>query len=122
MRTMKKYRFTSFWAALQVVMGLVWLALSLGLALAVAAGGVGLGVFGLAEPSSGVRSLIAAAVVLGGLFLAGPFIVSGQLLQIFLDQRRLLAAIHRRLGRMEEAEREHEAVERAVRREPGRRL
>jgi hypothetical protein len=118
---MRKYRFTSFWAALQVVMGLVWLALSLGLALAVAAG-LGLGGVGLAEPSSGVRSLIAAAVVLGGLFLAGPFIVSGQLLQIFLDQRRLLAAIHRRLGRMEEAEREHEALERAVRREPGHRL
>ena len=118
---MRKYRFTSFWAALQVVMGLVWLALSLGLALAVAAG-VGLGVVGLPEASSGVRSLIALALVLVGLFLAGPFIVSGQLLQIFLDQRRLLAAIHRRLGRMEEAEREHEALERAVRREPGHRL
>jgi cobalamin biosynthesis protein CobD/CbiB len=65
-----------------------------------------------------VRTLIALAIVLGGLFLAGPFIVSGQLLQIFLDQRRLLAAIHRRLGRMEEAEREREALERAVRREP----
>jgi hypothetical protein len=118
---MRKYRFTSFWAALQVVMGLVWLGLSLGLAAAVVAG-LGLGAIGLAEPSSGVRTLIALAIVLGGLFLAGPFIVSGQLLQIFLDQRRLLAAIHRRLRRMEEAGQEREALERAVRREPGRRL
>jgi Na+-driven multidrug efflux pump len=120
MRTMTKYRFTSFWAALQVVTGLVWLGLSLGLALAVAAG-AGLGAVGLPEPSSGARSLIALAVVLIGLFGAGPFIVSGQLLQIFLDQRRLLAAIHRRLRRMEETEREREALERAVRREPPRR-
>jgi hypothetical protein len=59
--------------------------------------------------------------VLIGLFGAGPFIVGGQLLQIFLDQRRLLAAIHRRLRRMEETEREREALERAVRREPPRR-
>lgn len=118
---MRKYRFTSFWAALQVVTGLALLALSLGLALAVIFG-AGLWVPGLAELSSGGRGLLAVAVVLGGMLLAGPFIVSGQLLQIFLDQRRLLASIHRRLKRMEEVERERETLERAMRREPPRRL
>ena len=34
-----------------------------------------------------------------GVLAGAPFIVSGQLLLIFLDQRRLLAAIHRRLRR-----------------------
>jgi len=50
------------------------------------------------------------AVVVGGLvvsgFLAGsPFIVFGQLLTIFLEQRALLARIHRRLGRGEQGPR-----------------
>lgn len=118
---MRKYRFTSFWAALQVVSGLLCLALSLGVALAVVAG-AGLGAVGLPEPSSGVRGLVALAVVFVGVLLAGPFIVSGQLLQIFLDQRRLLAAMNHKLGRMEEADREREALERAARREPRPRL
>ena len=43
------------------------------------------------------RSLLAFFLVFSGLLAGGPFIVFGQLLNIFLDQRALLARILREL-------------------------
>ena len=45
------------------------------------------------------RVLVAVFLVLSGILAGAPFIVFGQLMLIFLDQRRLLASINRRLRR-----------------------
>jgi hypothetical protein len=45
------------------------------------------------------RVLVAVFLVLSGVLAGAPFVVFGQLMLIFLDQRRLLARIHRRLRR-----------------------
>ena len=61
-------------------------------------------------PYSWPRLLTAAVAVVGGLLLGAPLILIGQLVQVFLDQRRLLGRIHRRLRRWEderESERTH---------------
>ena len=43
------------------------------------------------------RAVLVSGLVLSGVLAGSPFIVFGQLLRIFLDQRRLLARIHRHL-------------------------
>ena len=56
------------------------------------------------------RLLVAAVTLVGGLLVGAPLILVGQLVQVFLDQRRLLASIHHRLRRWEderESERAH---------------
>jgi uncharacterized SAM-binding protein YcdF (DUF218 family) len=61
-------------------------------------------------PAPWSRPLVAAVLVVGGLLVAAPLILTGQLVQIFLDQHRLLGRIHRRLRRWEderESERSH---------------
>jgi hypothetical protein len=61
-------------------------------------------------PYPGPRVLAAAVAVTGGVIVGAPLIVAGQLVQVVLDQRRLLGRIHHRLRRWEderEAEREH---------------
>jgi hypothetical protein len=117
---MTRYRFTSFWAALHVVGGLALLALSLLLAALVLTGHVSFGL-ALDEPTfPAARFVLGTAVAFLGLLVAGPSIVAGQLLQIFLDQRRLLRLVYRRLRAIDLREREREAVERAQQRK-GRR-
>lgn len=113
-----RYRFVSFWAAFHVAVG----SLTIGLALLVA----GMLIFGglpgrLLPMVAGWEPLVALATVVCGLFVGAPFIVSGQLLQIFLDQRRLLVRIHRRLRALERLEREREDSELAMRRNALRR-
>ena len=90
-------RFTRLWARLLVVIGGVLVAL--GVVLAVIA-------LVIETPWRTMTGQVVLERVIVALFLAGsgvlagaPFIVFGQLLLIFLDQRRLLAAIHRRLRR-----------------------
>jgi hypothetical protein len=94
-----KYRFTRVWARVLVVIGVV----------AIVAGFVSAGLALVTEEwPPGVTGMSAAferAVVVGFLILSGflagsPFIVFGQLLEIFLDQRRLLARIARRLAHL----------------------
>ncbi len=43
------------------------------------------------------RVFVALSLVISGILAGSPFIVFGELLLIFLDQRRLLVRIHRRL-------------------------
>jgi uncharacterized SAM-binding protein YcdF (DUF218 family) len=100
-----RFRFTAFWASVLV---------GLGFAFAVV-GVVGAGLLLLLEaeipvPPPWSRPLVAAVVLVGSLVVAAPLVLTGQLAQIFLDQRRLLGRIHRRLRRFEderEAERTH---------------
>jgi hypothetical protein len=115
----KKYRFTSFWAALHVVGGLAVLTVAVVLAVMVLSGRVSFGL-PLDTAFPGARQLVAAGIGLAGLVLAGPSIVAGQLLQIFLDQRRLLRLVHHRLRAIDDREREREAIDRATQRRPRR--
>jgi hypothetical protein len=100
-----RYWFTQFWASVLA--------------------GLGVGVMAMGAASAGVlllladrlplsfpwpRPLVAAVAVAGGLVLGAPLIVAGQLVQVVLDQRRLLGRIHQRLRRWEderESERSH---------------
>jgi hypothetical protein len=90
-------RFTRLWARLLVVIGLV--IVGVGAVLAIVA-------LVIETPWGSItgqvfleRVLVAVFLVVSGILAGAPFIVFGQLLLIFLDQRRLLAAIHRRLRR-----------------------
>jgi hypothetical protein len=90
-------RLTRLWARLLVVIGVVIVAL--GVILAVIA-------LVIETPWRTITGQVVLERMLVSVFLAGsgvlagaPFIVFGQLLLIFLDQRRLLAAIYRQLRR-----------------------
>ena len=92
------YRFTRIWARLMVVIGVLFIVLG------VLLGAIALFTEEWREGVTGPQAALERAVLVGGLvisgFLAGsPFIVFGQLIEIFLDQRRLLMRIHRRLGK-----------------------
>lgn len=99
-----KARFTRFWARVEIAVGIV--IILVGVALAVV-------VLLLPTETVGIRRslppredllvrIIAAAALLGaGVTLGAPFIVFGQLTLVFLDMRRRLARIDRRLRRWE---------------------
>lgn len=95
---MTRYRFTRIWARLMVAIGV------LAIALGVVSAGVALFTEEWRQGVTGTQAAFERTVVVGGLLLSGflagsPFIVFGQLLEIFLDQRALLTRIHRRLRR-----------------------
>ena len=88
-------RLTRLWARLLVVIGVVIVAL--GVVLAVIA-------LVIETPWRTITGQVVLERIIVAVFLAGsgvlagaPFIVFGELLLIFLDQRRLLASINRRL-------------------------
>ena len=99
-----RFRFTAFWASILV---------GFGFAFAVV-GVVGAALLAVLPeipvPPPWSRPLAAGVVLVAGLVIAAPLILTGQLVQIFLDQRRLLARIHRRLRRFED-ERESERTQ-----------
>ncbi len=90
-------RFTRFWARLLVVIGLVIVVLGLGLAVVALVIETPWG--SLTGQVMLERVFVAVFLVFSGIIAGAPFIVFGQLLLIFLDQRRLLARILRRLSR-----------------------
>jgi heme exporter protein D len=105
MRPAERYWFTRFWASVLVGLGVGVMVLGIA--------GAGLLLF-LPEQVPlpyGRSPILAAAVALAvGLLVGAPLVLVGQLVQVFLDQRRLLARIHRRLSRWEderEADRPH---------------
>jgi len=90
-------RYARLWARFLVVIGVVIVAL--GVILAIIA-------LVIETPWRTITGQVMLERVIVAFFLAGsgvlagaPFIVFGQLLLIFMDQRRLLAAIYRRLRR-----------------------
>jgi hypothetical protein len=91
-------RFSRLWARLLIVIGGVIVAL--GVILAVVSLVIETPPWQTITGQVVLERIIVAVFLAGSGVLAGaPFIVFGQLLLIFLDQRRLLAAIHRRLRR-----------------------
>ena len=105
MKPTGRYRFTQFWASVLVGLGVGVMAMG-----AVSAGLLLLLPNQIPVPSPWPRLLAAAVAVVGGLLMGAPLVLTGQLVQIFLDQRRLLGRIHRRLRRWEderESERTH---------------
>ena len=105
MRSTEQYRFTRFWASVLVGLGVGAMVMGV-----VSAGLLVLLPARIPVPYPWPRVLVAAVAIVGGLLVGAPLILTGQLVQIFLDQRRLLAGIHRRLRRWEderESERTH---------------
>lgn len=94
------YRLTRLWARLLLVVGLLFVGLGVVLAavaLLIDTTWTGMTFLaGLAE-----RVLVAIFLILSGIIAGGPFVVFGQLILIFLDQRKLLARIDARLRRWE---------------------
>ena len=87
--------FARFWARLLVVIGVVIVVL--GLLLAAVALLVETPWRTITGQVMLERTLVALFLVISGIVAGAPFIVFGQLLLIFIDQRRLLASINRRL-------------------------
>jgi len=98
----KRYRFTLFWASVLVGLGVGVMALGMA-----AAGVILLLPGGIPVPYGRPPVLAAAVALIAGLVVGAPLIMIGQLVQVFLDQRRLLASIQRSLRRWED-ERESE--------------
>ena len=92
-----RYRLTRLWARLLVVIGLVIVAL--GAILAIIALVIETPWRTITGQVVLERVIVAVFLAVSGILAGAPFIVFGQLLLIFLDQRRLLAAINRRLRR-----------------------
>jgi len=91
------YRFTRLWARVLVITGSI--VIVLGVLAAVAVGIAGPDLTRYASDLD-PRVTRVVAVVLGAtaaIVVGAPLIVAGQLLDAFLDQRDILARIHRRL-------------------------
>lgn len=111
------YRFTRIWAGLMIVIGIVFIAVGIALA--------GIAMFteewrqGVAGGQAALeRAVLVSGLVLSGVLAGSPFIVFGQLLRIFLDQRRLLARIHRQLRARPAASQRQAAPQREADRYP----
>ena len=105
MKPTERYRFTRFWASVLIGLGVGVMAMGV-----VCAGLLFLLPDRIPVPYPWPRLLAPAVALVGGLLLGAPLILAGQLVQVFLDQRRLLASIHHRLRRWEderESERAH---------------
>jgi hypothetical protein len=93
------YRFTRFWATVLVVTGSAVIVIGVVAALAVAIAGPDITRYApTLDPRVG-RVVATMACAMAGLLVGAPLIVLGQVLDAFLDQRDLLARIHRRLRR-----------------------
>jgi hypothetical protein len=94
-----KYRFTVIWAQVLIAVGLALMLVAVGLAILLVIFGQR-GLLGFKPVDDALLRVTAALViVLAGFLAGGPVLVAGQLLRIFVDQRRLLASINRRLSR-----------------------
>src|SRR5262249_34358264 len=116
---MAKYRFTERSAGLLEALGFVVIALSVVAALVLLVFVTPPEALRLGIPEASARIAAALASLGFGILLGGPLIVLGQMLHLFLDQRRWLARIHARLRRWEAERAEEgagrEATERARR-------
>ena len=89
-------RFTTFWARLLVVMGIV-IVVS-GALLAMVALVVEMPWGSITGQAVFERFFVAVSLLASGVLAGSPFIVAGQLLLILVEQRRLLGAILEGLG------------------------
>ena len=98
----RRHRFAAFWAAVLVIMGLLLIAG--GVLLAIVAVTLDMPWGTLTGQAVLERVLAAGLLVISGVVAGAPFIVLGEMLRIFIEQRRvadrqrrLLARIARRL-------------------------
>ena len=105
---MPRYRFAAFWGTALVVMGML-LALG-GVLLALAAVTLDMPWGGLTGQAVLERAVAAVVLTISGVLAGGPFIVLGEMMRLFIAQRRILARQRRLLARI--ARRLDEASER----------
>ncbi|HET7344158.1 MAG TPA: hypothetical protein VFL90_22025 [Methylomirabilota bacterium] len=95
---MARYRFAAFWATALVILGM--LLVVGGVLLAIAAVTLDMPWGTLAGQAVLERALTAIVLVISGLLAGAPFIVLGEMMRVFLHQRRLLARQVRLLARL----------------------
>ena len=84
---MRRYRFAAFWAAVLVVMGMLLIAG--GLLLAAAAVTLDMPWGSLTGQAVLERVLAAVLLVISGVLTGAPFIVLGEMMRLFIEQRRI---------------------------------
>ncbi|HEX9822105.1 MAG TPA: hypothetical protein VGD07_21100 [Methylomirabilota bacterium] len=95
---MSRYRFAAFWATVLVVIGML-LAVG-GVLLAVAAVALDMPWGRLTGQAVLERSLAAALLVISGILAGAPFIVLGEMMRLFIEQRRIIGRQRRLLARI----------------------
>ncbi len=95
---MSRHRFATFWAAVLVIMGLVLIAG--GLLLAAAAVTLDMPWGSLTGQAVLERALAAVLLVISGVLAGAPFIVLGEMLRLFIEQRRIAERQRRLLARI----------------------
>lgn len=95
---LRRYRFARFWAAVLVILGLVLIAG--GVLLAAAAITLDMPWGSLTGQAVLERMLAAALLVISGVLTGAPFIVLGELLRLFVEQRRIAERQRRLLARI----------------------
>ena len=95
---MRRYRFAAFWAAVLVVMGML-LAIG-GVLLAVAAVALDMPWGRLTGQAVLERAMAAVVLTISGVLAGAPFIVLGEMMRLFIEQRRILGRQRRLLARI----------------------
>ena len=95
---MRRYRFAAFWAKVLVVMGMLLIAG--GLLLAAGAVTLDMPWGSLTGQAVLERVLAAVLLVISGVLTGAPFIVLGEMLQLFIEQRRIAERQRRLLRRI----------------------
>jgi hypothetical protein len=109
---MARYRFAAFWATVLVIIGMLLIAG--GLLLAAAAVTLDMPWGSLTGQAVLERGLAAVLLVISGVLTGAPFIVLGEMMRLFIEQRRIVERQRRLLARI--ARRLDEAI---GRRAPG---
>jgi cytochrome b subunit of formate dehydrogenase len=95
---MSRYRFARFWAAVLVIIGLLLIAG--GLLLAAAAVTLDMPWGSLTGQAVLERMLAAVLLVISGVLTGAPFIVLGEIMRLFVEQRRIAERQRRLLARI----------------------
>jgi len=95
---MSHYRFARFWAAVLVIIGLLLIAG--GLLLAAAAVTLDMPWGSLTGQAVLERMLAAVLLVISGVLTGAPFIVLGEIMRLFVEQRRIAERQRRLLARI----------------------
>jgi hypothetical protein len=95
---MRRHRFAAFWASVLVVIGV--LLVFGGVLLAAAAVTLDMPWGSLTGQAVLERALAAVLLVVSGVLTGAPFIVLGEMMKLFIDQRRVLERQRRLLARI----------------------
>jgi len=95
---MPRYRFAAFWATVLVVMGML-LAIG-GVLFAAAAVALEMPWGRLTGQAVLERAVAAVVLVISGILAGAPFIVLGEMMHLFIEQRRVLGRQRRLLARL----------------------